>query len=150
MYCKNEAHSTPPSSPIWIYLQYECITLRFSPEPGHMFSSADNGTVAMLCLLSIYWSMASGSSSHRLTRLIRKTSAFLSSCGVDQCHPVYSILRTTNLHRRSWDMHNLHAWSSLIIAISYLTIFCKFGSNWNVHWIKPMAHRLLDTQQTTS
>lgn len=81
---------------------------------------------------------------------IRKTSAFLSSCGVDQGHPVYSILRTTNLHRRSWDMHNLHAWSSLIIAISYLTIFCKFGSNWNVHWIKPMAHCLLDTQQTTS
>ena len=75
------ARLRPIQAPHLIYLQYECITLWFGPEPGQMslFSSVDKGAVPY-CVLSTYWSMA-----------------LVYHCIYDGC-PVYSILRTTNLH----------------------------------------------------
>lgn len=114
MYCKTEAHSsTPPSLPIWIYLQYECITLWFSPEPGNMFSSADNGTVAILyCFkyLLIPWPCLVY---HCIDWHVDQQSLlFWAHVVSTNVTPFTAFLQTTNLHRRSWDMHNLHAWSS--------------------------------------
>ena len=123
MYCKTEAHSSPPSniSAVWMY--YPVVRSWTWSNVFILFSWQRRGAILCVKYLLIH---GLGLSLHLwwMSRLQHFTNYKFAPC--------------------SWDMHT--AWSSLIIAISLFNVFCKFGSNWNVHWIKPMAHRSVSEQ----